>query len=190
MNGRGQSSTSAQGRAHGNRTGALRPHRRNGKSPALYLTTAARPPLGTCPSACWAQAPAHTCLHGRWVTNDDCPRDGPRVLQTRAPPMYLSTSRKGTAEVNGVQCDRFDFASHFGTPDSFYGTPTAPCRNNLTMTPPATSNRIDYLGFVPGAPPAAAFDAPAWLRTLKCKRIPGSTAGVAEVQQPQGLQQW
>lgn len=73
----------------------------------------------------------------------------------------------GTDNINGVQCDRFDFYDNGGTV-SFWGTQTAPCRNILQT--PSFSDRIDYVNYQAGPPPVAAFEFP--YKGLKCKPLP------------------
>jgi hypothetical protein len=75
----------------------------------------------------------------------------------------------GTDTINGVQCDRFNFQNSAGR-TSFWGTPTQPCRSDVTSIS-GSQFRMDYRTFVPGAPPAAGFEPPSWLNELKCRPV-------------------
>ena len=88
-------------------------------------------------------------------------------------PGYPCYTYNGTAVVNGVTCNQFDWGSP-GSPfadSKFYSTPTTPCR----ATHP--SQREDYNSFDATTPPISAFDGPAWFKTLtQCKPVDVASA--------------
>ena len=71
----------------------------------------------------------------------------------------------GTEVINGVTCNRFDFASTMGgLRSSFWATSTAPCRASHA------TQREDFMTFNGTEPAASAFDVPAWLNGLDCSK--------------------
>ena len=81
----------------------------------------------------------------------------------------------GSALINGVRCNRFDFSMGMGA-QTFWATAAAPCR---ALT---TEQREDYLTFDTTAPPSSAFDGPVWLKGLKCTHV---TTGASPKLRPQ-----
>jgi hypothetical protein len=78
----------------------------------------------------------------------------------------------GTDTINGVECDRFDIKSPMGR-QTFWGSPTTPCRT-ITDAGPSDLRQSDYVNWIPMAPPASAYEPPAYVAGLTCKPVPES----------------
>jgi hypothetical protein len=76
----------------------------------------------------------------------------------------------GSDQIDGVQCNRFEFTEPMGHV-IFWGTPTEPCRSNIS----SGTSKV-YLPYIGTAPPIAAFAPPAWLSKVTCKIYSAATA--------------
>ena len=97
-----------------------------------------------------ADPSTYKCTIQKNVPADFCPPPPAPFHQFWAKPPKTYTFN-GTDIINGATCNRFDFSLGMGA-QSFWATPTAPCRANHP------GQREDYLDFDATPPPASAFD--------------------------------
>lgn len=117
---------------------------------------------------------------------------GPQISQCASWQPFWTVPKgpvwNGTASINGVMCDRFELANPLGR-QTFWGTPTAPCRSVVSHANPApvpsTHEQEDYTTFVPEVPPVAAFALPSWVAGLKCGGGPPGDTEQNPPRQPQ-----
>lgn len=103
-----------------------------------------------------AEPSTFTCVKLQGPTNPFCPAGPWNNFWSPAPKNNVFN---GTDVINGVKCNRFDFAMGMGA-ESFWATPTAPCRAEHA------SQRQDFLTWDATTPPESAFDGPEWLKDL------------------------